>query len=174
MSSTPTATVYGLALERAGLIHLHRDRVRLRGVSVEGTNVGTIVDVMLDLQARKVVGFCVRLAEGDARFVPLVAVVALGPCGIELGSPLHLMHDIGFYNGAGMPLATLLGRPVGCRHQPAASIADVIADLSTGDVVAVELSDGRALLRETLAQVTDGFRIPCECGERDRTRKLIA
>jgi hypothetical protein len=174
MSSTPTATVHGLAPRRVGLIHLHRDRVRLRGVSVEGTNVGTIVDVMLDPEARKVAGFGVRLAEGDSRFVPLVAVVALGPSGIELDSPLHLMRDIGFYNGAGLPLASLLGRPVGCRHQAATGIADVIAELAAGDVVAVELADGRTLVRESLAQVTDGFRIPCECSERDRGRKLIA
>ena len=141
---------------------------------VEGTIVGSISDVMLDPEARKVVGFGVRLAGGDARFVPLVAVVALGPAGIELDSALHLMHDIGFYTGAGMPLAMLLGRSVGCRHQPAAAITDVIADLSTGEVVAVELNDGRTLVREALAQVSDGFRVPCECGERDRARKLIA
>ena len=153
----------GAALDRTGLLNLHRDRVRLRGVCVAGVNVGSIVNVMLDADARRVAGFSVRLADGDERFVPLVAVVALGPCGIELDSALHLMRDVAFYEVAGMDLGSLLGRSVGCRHAVRGSVGDVIADLATGDVIALELVDGTVIPRDQATFAGDTLRVACVC-----------
>ncbi len=171
---TNAATVQGLALAEAGVIHLHRDRVRLRGVSVGGANVGSIVDIVLDADRRRVAGFGVRLTSGEARFVPLGAVAALGPCGIELDSPLHLVETIAFYAASGARLSTLLGVGVSCRHSVPVAISDVVADLGTGEIIAVELADGRTLVREALAEVSGGFRVACTCAERDPARRLIA
>src|SRR5262249_61939093 len=78
--------LHGPALGQAGLLHLHRDRPRLRGVSVSGTHVGSIAEVILDGDARRVAGFDFRLSGGERRFVPLVAVASLRPSGIGLRS----------------------------------------------------------------------------------------
>jgi uncharacterized protein YrrD len=169
-----TPNVHGLALTDAGVIHLHRDRVRLRGVCVAGVNVGAIVDIVLDSERRRVAGFAVRLTGGEARFVPLGAVAALGPCGIELESTLHLVETIAFYAASGARLSALLGATVSCRHSAPVAITDVVADLANGEIVAVELADGRTLVRESLAEVSGGFRVACTCAERDPARRLIA
>src|SRR4029079_18164708 len=107
--------VHGPPLAWRGLLHRHRDRPRLRGVSVSGTHVGSIVEVVLDGEARRVAGFDGRLSEEGRRFVPLVAVASLGPSGIELDSALHLVHDVRFYDRTGLPLPALRPLPAACR-----------------------------------------------------------
>lgn len=155
--------LHGPALKNAGPLHLHRDRTRLRGVSVSGVHVGNIAEVVLDSDARRVAGFDVRLADGERRFVPLVAVASLGPTGIELDSPLHLVSDVRFYDRAGLPLPALLALPAACRHSAAMAVADVIADLGTGDVVGFELADGTLVTREDVIVSGESIRLVCDC-----------
>jgi len=154
---------HGPALGQAGLLHLHRDRPRLRGVSVAGVHVGSIAEVILDGDARRVAGFDVRLSEGERRFVPLVAVASLGPSGIELDSALHLVHDVRFYDRTGLPLPALLALPAACRHAVGVSLADVIADLGTGEVVGFELADGTIIARDDVNVAGEAIRLVCDC-----------
>lgn len=153
----------GPALNQAGILNLHRDRPRLRGVSVAGMHVGRIVDVVLDADARRVAGFDVRLAEGERRFVPLVAVASLGPSGIELDSPLHLIDDVRFYDRVGLTLSALLMLSAACRHTAGVAVADVIVDLGTGVVVGFELADGAIISREGVSVSGETIRLVCDC-----------
>lgn len=153
----------GPALNQAGILNLHRDRPRLRGVSVAGMHVGRIVDVVLDGDARRVAGFDVRLSEGERRFVPLVAVVSLGPSGIELDSALHLIDDVRFYDRAGMTLSALLTLSAACRHTTGVAVADVIVDLGTGEVVGFELADGAIISRDGVSVSGEAIRLICDC-----------
>jgi PRC-barrel domain len=152
--------LHGPSLGETGQIHLHRDRIRLRAVSVAGMHVGTIAEVVLDAEARRVAGFDVRLAAGERRFVPLVAVVALGPSGIELDSPLHLVEDVRYYDQAGLTLPDLLDTPASRRRDRVpVRVADVVADLATGEVLALELDDGTMVPREALSISDEAIRV---------------
>jgi uncharacterized protein YrrD len=155
--------VHGPALTQAGILNLHRDRPRLRGVSVAGMHVGRIVDVVLDGDARRVAGFDVRLSEGERRFVPLVAVASLGPSGIELDSALHLVDDVRFYDRTGLTLSALLTLSAACRHSAGVAVADVIVDLGTGDVVGFELADGVIVQRDDVTVSAEAIRLVCDC-----------
>jgi PRC-barrel domain len=155
--------LHGPALNQAGILNLHRDRPRLRGVSVAGMHVGRIVDVVLDGDARRVAGFDVRLSEGERRFVPLVAVASLGPSGIELDSALHLIDDVRFYDRAGLTLSALLTLSAACRHTTGVAVADVIVDLGTGEVVGFELADGAIISREGVSVSGEAIRLVCDC-----------
>jgi uncharacterized protein YrrD len=153
----------GPALTQAGILNLHRDRPRLRGVSVAGMHVGRIVDVVLDGDARRVAGFDVRLSEGERRFVPLVAVVSLGPSGIELDSALHLIDDVRFYDHAGLTLSALLTLSAACRHTIGVAVSDVIVDLGSGAVVGFELADGAIIARDDVTVSGEAIRLVCDC-----------
>ncbi len=155
--------LHGPARTQAGILNLHRDRPRLRGVSVAGMHVGRIVDVVLDGDARRVAGFDVRLSEGERRFVPLVAVATLGPSGIELDTALHLIYDVRFYDRAGLTLSALLTLSASCRHTTGVAVADVIVDLGTGDVVGFELADGTITARDDVSVSGETIRLVCNC-----------
>ena len=99
----------GLPRDQCGALALRRERVRLRTVMVEGATVGRITDVILDRGVRRLCGFAVACGDGD-RFLPLAAVAAVGPSGIEIESVLHLVDEIEFYRRDGLSLNDVLGR----------------------------------------------------------------
>jgi hypothetical protein len=136
-TTLPSRRPLGLPRDRCGALALRRDRVRLRTVMADGATVGRIIDVFLDRQGRRLAGFAVACSEGE-RFLPLAAVAAIGPSGIEVESELHLVEEIDFYRRDGVSLNDLLGTEVagGC-------IDDVIARLDTGDVESLVLDSGR-------------------------------
>jgi hypothetical protein len=156
----------GTARELVGSLWLHRDRLRLRSVTAEGRHVGAITDIVLDAAAERVVGFEVCVPEGERCFVPLVAAASIGPAGIEIASPLHVVGDARFYRVAGRPLSTIRAAAVRCRHRVEGSVADVCADMATGAVVAFELSNGRTVPRGDVDLTEHGFRVSCSCRER--------
>jgi hypothetical protein len=135
-TTIPSHRPLGLPRDRCGALALRRDRVRLRTVMADGATVGRIIDVFLDGQGRRLAGFAVACSEGE-RFLPLAAVAAIGPSGIEVESALHLIEEIDFYRRDGLSLNDLLGRRV-----PGGSIDDVIARVDTGDVEAFVLDTG--------------------------------
>jgi sporulation protein YlmC with PRC-barrel domain len=135
-TTVPSRRPLGLPRDRCGSLALRRDRVRLRTVMVDGQTIGRIADVILDGRARRVAGFAVACADGE-RFLPLAAVAAVGPSGIEIESGLHLVDEIDFYRRDGVALSTVLGRAQSGGH-----VEDVIARLDTGDVEALVLDSG--------------------------------
>ena len=102
----------------------------------DGQTIGRITDVILDGRVRRVAGFSVACADGE-RFLPLAAVAAVGPSGIEVESPLHLVDEIDFYRRDGVGLSTVLG-----RSQSGGRVEDVIARLDTGEIEALVLDSG--------------------------------
>ena len=126
----------GLPRDRVGSLALRRDRIRLRTVMVDGATVGRIIDVVLDRQARRLCGFAVACSEGE-RFLPLTAVAAIGPSGIEVESQLHLVEEIDFYRRDGLSLNDVLG-----RRFASGTIDDVVARMDTGEVEAYVLDNG--------------------------------
>jgi hypothetical protein len=156
------AVIRGADLARTGTIGLRRDRVRLKSVCAGGLHVGAIVDTILSSDLARVAGFEVALDSGERRFVPLVAVVALGPSGIELESPLHLVRDLRYYRAAGIALSEVLGASAGCRHSTS-RLLDLEADLGTGEVRGVELEDGRVVPIERATWTGTALRVTCDC-----------
>jgi len=166
VESPPPRWPLGTARERVGSLWLHRDRLRLRSVTAEGRHVGAISEVLLDAAAERVVGFEVRVPDGERCFVPLIAAASIGPAGIEIASPLHVVGDVRFYRVAGRPLSAIRASAVRCRHRVEGSVADVCADMATGVVAAFELSNGRTIPREEIAITEHGYRVSCRCRER--------
>ena len=135
-TTLPSRRPLGLPRDRCGALALRRDRVRLRTVMADGQTIGRITDVILDGRVRRVAGFSVACVDGE-RFLPLAAVAAVGPSGIEVESPLHLVDEIDFYRRDGVGLSTVLG-----RSQSGGRIEDVIARLDTGEIEALVLDSG--------------------------------
>ena len=102
----------------------------------DGQTIGRITEVILDGRARRVAGFAVACLDGE-RFLPLAAVAAVGPSGIEVESGLHLVDEIDFYRRDGVALSTVIG-----RSQSGGRVEDVIARLDTGDIEALVLDSG--------------------------------
>jgi sporulation protein YlmC with PRC-barrel domain len=135
-STLPSHRPLGVPRERCGSLELRRDRVRLRTVMADGATVGRITDVVLDRAVRRLCGFAVACGAGE-RFLPLAAVAAVGPSGIEIESALHLVEEIDFYRRDGVSLNAVLGSAMlgGC-------VDDVIVRFDTGDVEALVLDTG--------------------------------
>ncbi len=134
----------GLPRARCGTVALRGDRIRLRTVVADGALVGHVVDVLLEPTARRVAGFQVRTPERQDWFVPIAAVVAVGPTGIEMESALHVVAESDFYREAGIAASDVLGAVVrhGARE---ARIDDISVCLADGDVHEVVLDDGGRL-----------------------------
>ena len=135
-TTLPPSRPLGLPRDRVGALALRRDRIRLRTVMADGSTVGRITDIVLDRGVRRLCGFAVACGDGE-RFLPLAAVAAVGPSGIEIESALHLVDEIDFDRRDGLSLGDVLGRNVlGGR------IDDVIVRFDSGDVEALLLDTG--------------------------------
>ena len=77
--------------------------VRLRGIQL-----GRPVDLLLDLDAWKVLGFAVLCGDESRRFLPFAAAV-VDDEQIAVGSALMLLEDAGFYEQRGVSFRSLLG-----------------------------------------------------------------
>jgi len=132
----------GLARERCGCVLLRQDRVRLRTVIAGGRLVGHVSEILLDASASRLAGFVTRGPDGGEGFVPLPAVAAIGPTGIEVSSTLHIVDDVDFYRSTCRPAGELLGQTVG-GGRAGRRIDDIEVDAATGVVTALILSDGQ-------------------------------
>jgi hypothetical protein len=77
--------------------------VRLRGIQL-----GRPIDLLLDLDAWKVLGFVVLCGDESRRFLPFAAAV-VDEQQIAVGSALMLLEDAGFYEQRGVSFRSLLG-----------------------------------------------------------------
>ena len=96
-------------------------------VRTQGIEFGRSIEVVLDLEAGRVLGLEVRCGDGVDRFVPLVAVrVHAGE--ISLASPLTLLDEVAFYRARGRTLGSLRGVEVTSSAGPLGSLRDVVFD----------------------------------------------
>ena len=82
-----------------------------RSVRMHGIELGRAADVVLDLDAGRVLGLEVRCGDGAERFLPLVAT-RVHDGEIAIGSPLILLDEIAFYRARGRSLGALRGAEV--------------------------------------------------------------
>jgi hypothetical protein len=86
-----------------GIVRSRMHESLWQSVAMRGITVGRVVDVILDRETGKVVGFEVRCEDGRHRFLPQAAV-RRGDKGIEIDSPLALLDtdQLDFYRRRGV------------------------------------------------------------------------
>jgi uncharacterized protein YrrD len=94
-------------------------------VRTQGIELGRSVDVILDLDAGRVLGLEVRCGDGADRFAPLVAT-RIQDGEIAIGSSLTLLDEIAFYRARGRTLGSLRGAKVTSGRRALGSFRDVV------------------------------------------------
>jgi hypothetical protein len=115
-------------------------------VLVRGIELGRVVDIFLDRDARRAVGFDVVCRDEARRFLPLAAV---GPSGRELEvlSPLVLIDgaELDFYRSRTVALRELRGAAVLVDGVLAGELRDVVVAPDGKLLEVVVEADGRAV-----------------------------
>jgi len=112
-------------------------------VRLHGIELGRSVELIVDLDVRRVLGFEVRCGDDAHRFLPLAAArVRDGE--IAIGSPLTLLDELPFYRARGHRLAALRGARVAAARdelgtlravafEDDGSICELVVATPTGD-----------------------------------------
>ena len=80
-------------------------------VCLHGIELGRSVELIVDADVRRVLGFEVRCGDDAHRFLPLAAARVRGG-EIAIGSPLTLLDELAFYRRRGHGLGALRGARV--------------------------------------------------------------
>jgi sporulation protein YlmC with PRC-barrel domain len=96
-------------------------------VRVHGIELGRVVELVVDLEVKRVLGFEVRCGDEAHRFLPLAAArVRDGE--IAIGSSLTLLDELAFYRGRGHGLGALRGARVASAGGKVGTLRDVVFD----------------------------------------------
>jgi sporulation protein YlmC with PRC-barrel domain len=130
-------------------------------VRVHGIELGRVVEFVVDLDVRRVLGYEVRCGDETHRFLPLGAArVRDGE--IAIGSSLILLDELAFYRGRGHGLGALRGARVANAGGKRGTLRDVVFD-----------HDGS--IRELVVSTSSGERrIPAGADVRISTRVSAA
>ena len=130
-------------------------------VRLHGIDLGRAVELVVDLDVRRVLGFEVRCGDETHRFLPLAAAhVRDGE--IAVASPLTLLDELAFYRRRGHGLGALRGARVATAGGTLGTLRDVVFD-----------ADGS--IRELVVATPAGERlIPPEADVRVATRVSAA
>ncbi len=111
-------------------------------VQLQSIKLGRPVDILLDVDAWRVVGFVVLCGDDTQRFLPYAAAHT-GPDEIAVPSALMLLDDVGFYRQRGVSFRSLLGGTAQRGARPAGRLVDVTigAEGAVTELV-VERGDG--------------------------------
>jgi sporulation protein YlmC with PRC-barrel domain len=94
-------------------------------VRLHGIELGRTVELVLDLDVRRVLGFEVRCGDDVHRFLPLAAArVRDGE--IATGSSLTLLDELPFYRARGHGLAALRGARIANARDELGTLRDVV------------------------------------------------
>jgi hypothetical protein len=115
--------------------------IRLRGIEL-----GRPVDLLLDLAARRVVGFDVVCGDDRHRFLALAAT-SLWPDEIEVASALPLLAQLPFYKKQTASLAELRGRSVARGNEEVGRLREVVVG-ADGEIEALVVEREGELRRE--------------------------
>ena len=110
-------------------------------VNLGGIQLGRPVDILLETNTWRALGYVVRCGDESHRFLPLAASQTSGE-EIRVASALMLLEDIGFYRTRGTSFRSLLGGEVQRSGRPAGRLRDLV--LSGGAVTELELDRGGA------------------------------
>ena len=108
-------------------------------VNLGGIQLGRPVDLLLETNTWRALGYVVRCSDESHRFLPLAASQTLDE-EIRVGSALLLLEDVGFYRTRGTSFRSLLGGQVQRSGRPAGRLRDLV--LSGGEVTELELDRG--------------------------------
>jgi hypothetical protein len=123
---------------------LLRRPVRLRGI-----RLGFPADVLLDVEAMRVVGLEIACGDDERRFLPLAAA-RVRDDEIAVGSALLLLEgdDLSFYRRRGRMLSAMRGRRVSLAGRHAGVLKDVVVgDDGAVTMLELETGDGRGPAR---------------------------
>jgi sporulation protein YlmC with PRC-barrel domain len=96
-------------------------------VRLHGIGLGRVVELVVDLDVRRVLGFEVRCGDETHRFLPLAAA-HVHEDRIAIGSPLTLLDELEFYRGRGHGLSALRGARVASSSGDLGTLRDVVFD----------------------------------------------
>jgi hypothetical protein len=121
-----------------------------RAVRLRGIRLGRPVDLVLDRDRTRVLGFDVRCGDEEQRFLPLAAA-RLENGEIEVSSSLVLVEgaEVAYYREQGCSFASLRGRPVGTNGGEA-----------EGELVDLGLSDDGTIEVAVVAGPSGTERVP--------------
>ena len=94
-------------------------------VRMHGIGLGRSVDLILDVDVRRVLGFEVRCGDDTHRFLPL-AVAHVRDAEIAVASPLTLLDELAFYRARGHRLGALRGARIAAAGGEAGTLRDVV------------------------------------------------
>jgi sporulation protein YlmC with PRC-barrel domain len=96
-------------------------------VRLHGIDLGRAVELVVDLDVRRVLGIEIRCGDDAHRFLPLAAAhVREGE--IAVASPLTLLDELAFYRGRGHGLGALRGARVATAAGKLGTLRDVVFD----------------------------------------------
>jgi hypothetical protein len=107
-------------------------RVRLHGI-----RLGRPVDLLVDPDGWRALGFVVGSADGTTRFLPYAAAQPSNE-EIAVGSALMLLDDTGFYRKRGMSFRALLGVEIERDGSVAGRLVDLVVH-GGGEIGELEL-----------------------------------
>jgi hypothetical protein len=96
-------------------------------VRLHGIDLGRVVELVVDLGVRHVLGFEVRCGDERHRFLPLGAA-HVRENEIAIGSSLILLDELDFYRGRGHALGALRGARVASTGGELGTLRDVVFD----------------------------------------------
>jgi hypothetical protein len=96
-------------------------------VRMHGIGLGRTVDLIVDLDVRRVLGFEVRCGDHTHRFLPLAAA-HVHEDQIAIGSPLTLLDELAFYRARGHGLGALRGARVANAGGEVGTLRNVVFD----------------------------------------------
>jgi hypothetical protein len=94
-------------------------------VRMHGIALGRSVDLIVDVDVRRVLGFEVRCGDDTHRFLPLAAA-RVHEDKIAIGSPLTLLDELAFYRARGHGLGALRGARVANARGELGPLRDVV------------------------------------------------
>jgi hypothetical protein len=105
-------------------------------VRLHGIELGRSVELIVDHDVRRVLGFEVRCGDEAHRFLPLAAA-CVRDRGIAIGTPLTLLDELQFYRARGHGLGALRGARVANASGELGTLRDVVFedDGSIGELV---------------------------------------
>ena len=123
---------------------LSGDRLLQLSVRLRGVQLGRPVELLLDRETLRAVGFDVLCRDDIHRFLPF-PTATLGDDGILVRSPLVLLEEdeLDFYRARALALTSLRGRSVERSGRRLGTLRDVVVK-ADGEIVDVLVeSDGR-------------------------------
>jgi hypothetical protein len=112
-------------------------------VQLESIRLGRPVDLLLDAEARRVLGFVVLCGDENQRFLPYAAA-EVREDEVAVSSALLLLEDVDFYRGRTRSFRALLGGAVASGQSDLGELRDLLV-MHDGTVSALLVKAGDAL-----------------------------